>query len=460
MVEDERGDREAVGEAARCRDSQPIAADEVAARDRWPRRPAKPRSRARSKTLSSSRPPITESMTPPGSDSICHAAYQIISQGRAPRKPPLTGASLLLHMRGKRMVNRRTAGERTPCSIDPRTARTTGAGTATGSRQRRRRARGELDRPGDRALAGPLSAPVELGLGVHRDRLLALRPGARRARAALAVRRAVAQRPAAAHRLHRGRALLPGPRVLADRALPGRAREPAHVGDRPAAGARHRRLQVYRAADDRAGGGVPRELHAEARRLARLPLPGAQPRSARAGRDLAPWESGMDNSPLWDAALARIDARRGRGSRLPARSTSRSSTRRSGRRTPSTTATPTSSSATATAGTTRRAIRGSALRDPGRALQLDARAGEPRPRRDRRDRSARTRRRTTTGPSRTARSIDERSGTEERNVLRPRRRASASTSRSRPRPASRRSTRASRTPSARARCSRRSREFA
>ena len=69
----------------------------------------------------------------------------------------------------------------------------------------------------------------------------------------------MAQRSPAAHPLHRRRALLPRPRVLADRALAGRAGAPAHVGDRPAARARDRGLaDLPQRRRHRAGRGVPR----------------------------------------------------------------------------------------------------------------------------------------------------------------------------------------------------------
>ena len=55
------------------------------------------------------------------------------------------------------------------------------AGTARrAGATRDRRPRRQLDGPCDTCLRAPLPAPVELGLGLHRDRLLALRPGARR----------------------------------------------------------------------------------------------------------------------------------------------------------------------------------------------------------------------------------------------------------------------------------------
>src|SRR5918995_4866522 len=76
--------------------------------------------------------------------------------------------------------------------------------------------REELDGTRDPRLGGPLPAPVELGLGVHRDRLLGLGPGAGASRAQVDLRRAVGRRAAAPHPVRRRRALLPRARVLAD----------------------------------------------------------------------------------------------------------------------------------------------------------------------------------------------------------------------------------------------------
>ena len=138
------------------------------------------------------------------------------------------------------------------------------------------------------------------------------------ARAALAVRRPVARRPAPAHRLRRGRPLLPGARLLADGALARRARRPrtsgivqpplhataALRGCAPRARPR-RRVALLREL-------LPRlaawhgYLHRERTRAGQ-----------RAGRDLAPVGVGDGQLAVWDAALARIGPRR-RRSRLPA----------------------------------------------------------------------------------------------------------------------------------------------
>ena len=65
-----------------------------------------------------------------------------------------------------------------------------------------------------------------------------------------------------------------------------------------------------------------------------------------------PWETGMDNSPLWDDALARIEFAPERRARVHARRRPRSQWRTSGRATASTTGTRTSSGCSATSGTT------------------------------------------------------------------------------------------------------------
>ena len=82
-------------------------------------------------------------------------------------------------------------------------------------------------------------APVELGLGVHRDRPLVVRRGTRPAGAPVAVPGAVGRRARAAHRVQpvgrRGR-VLPGAGVLAVvQALAGRAARRRDLGDHPAA---------------------------------------------------------------------------------------------------------------------------------------------------------------------------------------------------------------------------------
>ena len=82
--------------------------------------------------------------------------------------------------------------------------------------------------------------------------------------------------------------------------------------------------------------------------------------------------------------LSHASLRRRRRSPTTSGSTPRSSTRRSGRRTPSTTATPTSSSAIASGRYDQAADPGRVpVRDPGRPLQLDPRAGGRGPRVDR-----------------------------------------------------------------------------
>ena len=66
-------------------------------------------------------------------------------------------------------------------------------------------------------------------------------------------------------------------------------------------------------------------LYPRTARLASLVGHGARPGAQRPRRHAAPWESGMDNSPAWDEALARV-ARRRRprsGARISAMSTPR-----------------------------------------------------------------------------------------------------------------------------------------
>ena len=196
--------------------------------------------------------------------------------------------------RGRRDSGRARRRPRTP----RRRARPAGA----------RGPRRELDRPRDQAVAAALPAPVELGLGVPRDRVRAVRPGARRAGAALALPRPVAQRPAAAHRLHRRARATSRAGVLADRSLARRAAAAADVRNRPAADPRHggaARLPASARDRDRAAA-FARAMLPEARGLARLPLPRADARRDGLAEVWHPWETGMDNSPLWDAPLARI----------------------------------------------------------------------------------------------------------------------------------------------------------
>ena len=178
-----------------------------------------------------------------------------------------------------------------------------------------------------------------------------------------------------------GRALLPRPRVLADRAA-RRTRPPQPRTSGIVQPPVHATAvwQVYRnAADRRAGGGVPARADAEARRLARLPLPRAHTRRRGARRDLAP--VGVGHATTRRSGTRRSRASRRRRTRSPSTSAStpRSSTRRSGRRTRSTTATPTSSSCYRERGYDQAADPGRVpVRDPGRSLQLDPRAGRTR----------------------------------------------------------------------------------
>ena len=236
------------------------------------------------------------------------------------------------------------------------TARLRAPRRGCGARARRRRdPRRQLARPRDPRVVPPLPAPVELGRGVHRDRVLALRPGARRDRAALAVRGPVAQRPAAAHPLHRRRALLPRARVLADRAVAGRARR-----IRGRRGSSSRRSTRPRSGRSTATPPTPSGRRRSSASSCRGSPPGTTTSTASA-RATARGSSRSGIRGSRASTTRRSGTRRSRASRRRRRrspstsaSTPRSSTRRSGRRTPSTTATPTSSSATASAATTRR----------------------------------------------------------------------------------------------------------
>ena len=216
------------------------------------------------------------------------------------------------------------------------------------------------------------------------DRLRARRSGACRARARVALPRPVAERPPAAHCLHRGHALLSRPRVLAGGALARRAADAADVGHRPAAdsrdcGAARPPSRARRRARRRVRARAP----AEAGGLARVHLPGACARRRRPRRGLAP--VGDRHGQL--AALgraARADRAHGRRrARVPpsrhrvlrhvpaADERALRPVRVPGRPLPG---------ARLPAG---RAPRGVAVRRPGGDLQRAAGAGEPRPRRDR-----------------------------------------------------------------------------
>ena len=161
--------------------------------------------------------------------------------------------------------------------------------------------------------------------------------------AARALRRAVGRRPPAAHPLRPdGPATSRGRSSGRPQLSPG-APGPADVRNRPAAGARDGRAE-----------GLPSRAGRRRRRCAF---------SARCSPKLAawhdylyrertraddglveiwhPWESGMDNSPLWDDALARIYLTDG-NARSTSASTSSSWTRPASDRTATTTATRTS----------------------------------------------------------------------------------------------------------------------
>src|SRR5688500_12253615 len=76
----------------------------------------------------------------------------------------------------------------------------------------------QLDRPLDRAVAFAVPSPVELGLGVHRDRPAPPLPPPRPDRTRVAARLPMVRRPHPPHQLlavRRPRRLLPRPRLLA-----------------------------------------------------------------------------------------------------------------------------------------------------------------------------------------------------------------------------------------------------
>ena len=111
---------------------------------------------------------------------------------------------------------------------------------------------------------------------------------------------------------------------------------------------RPRRSAVYRQAADRERAtAFLAELAAEARSLARLPLPRADARRRRPGRDLAPVGVGHGQLPALGRGPRPYPARPERGPRLPARGRRAWPTPRSVRPTASTTATPTSSASSA-----------------------------------------------------------------------------------------------------------------
>src|SRR3954468_17375815 len=141
---------------------------------------------------------------------------------------------------------------------------------------RDRRPRRELDGPCDSCVRASLPAPVELGLGLHSDRLLDVGPGTRARGAQVDLRRPVDERVTAAYPFRQERTLFSGTRVLADRSLAARACGSADVRDRAAAGPRDCRLEGLppRARRGR-GEGLPSRTPAQARRVARLSLPRA-----------------------------------------------------------------------------------------------------------------------------------------------------------------------------------------
>ena len=163
----------------------------------------------------------------------------------------------------------------------------------------------------------PVPAPVELGLGVHRDRPLVVRRGTGPAGAAVAVPRPVGGRARAAHRVQpvgRRGGVLPGAGVLAVvHPLAGRAARRRDLGDHPAAHPR----------PGRAGDAPPRDGRRTARpRSCASCTRASSPRTATSPIDAAPvgsalpvfmhpWESGLDNSPRGTATWPRWSSRDG-----------------------------------------------------------------------------------------------------------------------------------------------------
>ena len=189
------------------------------------------------------------------------------------------------------------------------THRTTEARRRRGAgRQGESRAGGELARPRDVAFADPLPAPVELGRGLRRNR--ATPRGTR-----IEPRRSSARCSPGQWRdgllphivFTDGARYFPGPEFWQTERSPAAPKLPKTSGivQPPIHGSAA--LQVYRLASDRErGAAFLEEL------LPKLAAWHAYLYRERARSDGGlveiwhPWESGMDNSPLWDAALERM----------------------------------------------------------------------------------------------------------------------------------------------------------
>ena len=252
------------------------------------------------------------------------------------------------------------------------------------------RARGELARPRDVALADPLPAPVELGRGLRRDRVRLVEPGASRDGAPLALLRPMARRPAAAHRVHRRGSVLSRPRVLADGAFAGAPKLPKTSGivQPPIHGSAA--LQVYRLASDRERGvAFLEELLpklAAGTRTCTASARGAMAVSSRSGtRGSRAWttpRSGTRRSSGWHSTPT--------SSRSTNAWTSSSPTPPSGHPTGSTTATCTSSTCSAGSRTTPHGSGTSCRSRSSRFSSTPARPVEPGSGRDRAHRRRRS----------------------------------------------------------------------
>ena len=152
------------------------------------------------------------------------------------------------------------------------------------------------------ARSRPLSAPVELGLRADRNRARARRPGACASGGSITAPRPVAGRDGPAHRLPRPQSgLLAGPRAVGLRGLRRRARC-CDERDHPTAGPRHGGARAPR---DRPDPG----FSTRSSRRSSVGTSGCMRRArTRTGlvAILHPWE-GADNSPRFDAALARVE---------------------------------------------------------------------------------------------------------------------------------------------------------
>ena len=176
-----------------------------------------------------------------------------------------------------------------------------------------RRARRELARGLDAAVAHALPAPVELGFGVHRDRPLVVRPGPGASRSCARCSRAQwanGKVPSIVFNPSVGEdAYFPGPAFWqTSTRSAGRAARRRDVRHHPARHPRPRRARDASTRARRRGvAGVPALALSAARRRARLHDRSAGTRPASVCRSSCiPWESGLDNSPVWDRDLSEM----------------------------------------------------------------------------------------------------------------------------------------------------------